>query len=302
VTGAGGFVGRALVPALERAGLGVRTAGRAELGAVGPDTKWREALAGIDAVVHLAARVHVMKEDAAAAEAEYDRVNHLGTVRLAEAAAQAGVRRLVFLSSVKVNGEATGEKAFAPEDTPAPVDAYGRSKLAAERALAEIAAAGRLEAITLRPPLVYGPGVKANFLALLRLCAAPWPLPFGAVDNRRSLVFVGNLADAIVTCLGAETPTPFATYLVRDDEDLSTAALIRRIRAAMGRPAGLVGVPPRLLDSALRALGRGALADRLLSSLQVDDRAFRRDFRWRPPFVSREALAETVSWYHRDGR
>jgi nucleoside-diphosphate-sugar epimerase len=300
VTGATGFVGRALVPALQRqheVAAACRRAGGSEgvawhaVGEIGPDTAWRDALSGVDAVVHLAAHVH---QDATADPADFHRVNAAGTRRLAEAAWQEGVKRLVFLSSIKVNGEAKAGAPFREDDPPQPEGPYAVSKWAAEQALAEIAASGGPESIILRPPLVYGPGAKANFRALTRLCGLGVPLPLGAIDNRRSLLYLGNLVAAIERALAAPAGTGARTYLLRDGEDVSTAELVRRIGRALGRPARLVRVPPSWLRLALRAVGRGAAADRLLGSLTVDDSRFRRDFAWEPPYTMEQGLAITM--------
>jgi nucleoside-diphosphate-sugar epimerase len=252
---------------------------------------WRPLLEGVTDVVHLAARVHVMGDDASG-EAAFMRVNFAATGNLATAAAELGVARLVFLSTVKVNGDTTYARPFTEVDPPRPVGPYAASKYRAEQALAEIA--GGMERIILRPPLVYGPGVKGNFAALLRLCRSGLPLPFGAVENRRSLVSVANLASAIAAAVAAPTREGCRTYLLRDGEDLSTPALIRRLAAALGRRARLVDVPPGWLAAALRLAGRGELAERLLGSLQVDDGAFRRDYGWRPPLSVDEGLAAAV--------
>ncbi|MCK6528685.1 SDR family oxidoreductase [Myxococcota bacterium] len=313
VTGANGFVGRALCPALAAAGhaplAAVREASAlaAPVGAearrapdLGPEADWREALRGVDVVVHLAARVHVMRDGSADPLAEFRRVNAAGTRRLAEQAAAAGVRRMVLASSVKVNGEATRGTPFRETDAPAPVDPYGVSKQEAEEALFEVAARGELEAVVLRPPLVYGPGVKGNFLTLLRLCRRALPLPLAAVENRRSLVYAGNLADALVRCATHEAAAG-RTFLVRDGEDLSTPALIRAIAAAQGRPARLFPVPPPLLRRSAAVLGRSAVVSRLLDSLQVDDTALRSALGWTPPFTVERGIGETVRWFEGTG-
>lgn len=283
VTGANGFVGRALVPHLESAGWAVRPATRADVGAIGPDTDWRPLLEGIDAVVHLAARVHVMRDRAAEPEREFDMTNHQATARLAAQADAAGVRRFVFLSSIKVHGDVS-DRALGAADTPRPTDAYGRSKLAAERALAD--AAKSMSVVVLRPPLVYGPGVKGNFRAMMEAIRRGWPLPLGAIGNRRSLIYVGNLADAIRAALDA----PPGTYLPSDRDDVSTPELIRRTAAALHRPARLVPVPPRILRALARLAGKTAAIERLLGSLTVDGALPG----WDPPFTMEEGLAATA--------
>jgi nucleoside-diphosphate-sugar epimerase len=311
VTGATGFVGTAVLPALRARGHVVRAAVRREVdcdadeqvrvGDLSPDTDWREALAGVDAVVHLAARVHVMHDASTNPLAEFRRSNVEGTLTLARAAARASAKRLVFLSSIKVNGEATTDRAFTERDAPAPRDPYGVSKAEAEEALRGVAVETGLEVVILRPPLVYGPGVRANFLRLLRFADRGVPLPFGAVDNRRSMVFVANLADAIVRCI--EHPGAAGrTFLASDGEDLSTADLIRRLAAALGKRASLVPVPPGLMRAAARLLGKGAEADRLLGSLRIDSSALRESLGWRPPFTVDEGLAATAAWYQSASR
>jgi len=286
VTGAAGFVGRALVPRLEASGYAARLATRAETGDIGPETDWRPLLADIDAVVHLAARVHVMRDRAADPEREFDRVNHQATATLAAQAAAAGVRRFIFLSSIKVHGDAS-DHPLSASDAPAPDDAYGRSKLAAERALAGLG--DDMTVVVLRPPLVYGPGVKGNFHAMLRAIDRGWPLPLGAIANRRSLIYVGNLADAIRAALDA----PSGTYLPSDREDVSTPELIRRTAAALGRPARLFPVPPALLRGLAGAAGKSAAADRLTGSLTVDGALPG----WQPPFSLAEGLRATAGWF-----
>lgn len=306
VTGAAGFVGTALVPVLHDHGFAVTVAAREQrpgpagcrahrVGEIGPATDWSEALAGVDAVVHLAARAH--RGDETACGAEYWRVNAEGTVRLGLAAARAGVGRFVFLSSAKVHGERTSARPFGDEDAPAPQGAYAESKLAAERFLATLPREAGMEVVLLRPPLVYGPGVKANFRALLRLCASGIPLPLGEVENRRSFLHVRNLANAVATCLAAPRQPGCRTYLLRDDEDRSTKALVADLRQAMGLPPRLPRVPPRLLRAAGRLLGRGETVGRLLDSFQVDDSRFRRDHAWTPPVAVAEGLAETARWF-----
>jgi nucleoside-diphosphate-sugar epimerase len=308
VTGAGGFVASHLVPVLSAQGWDVRVAVRSastsipagvEQAIVGDLSSLRDladALAGVDTVVHLAARVHVMRDMAADPDDEFRRANVDATRHLAEQAAMAGVKRVVFLSSVKVNGERTTGRPFSETDAPAPQDAYARSKHAAEAALWEVAAVCGLEVVVIRPPLVYGPGVKANFLSLMGLMARGIPLPFGAVDNRRSLVGIWNLCDLIACCM-RHPAAAGETFLVSDQHDLSTPELMRLLAGAMGRPARLLPLPPALLRVAGRLAGRAEMVDRLIGSLQVDASKATDLLGWRPPVSVDDGLARTVRWY-----
>jgi nucleoside-diphosphate-sugar epimerase len=262
---------------------------------IGPETEWEAALQGVDCVVHLAARVHTLRETATDPLAEYRRVNLEGTRRLAAAAASHGVSRLVFVSSIKVNGEAS-ERPFTESDPAHPEDAYACSKWEAEKALAQIGAQTGLEHVILRPPLVYGPGVGANFARLMQWVARGVPLPLGAVDNRRSLLYVGNLVDAIRHCLHHPAAVG-RTYLVSDGEDVSTPELVRRIARAMEVAPRLLPVPVSLLRLAAGAIGRRHEIERLVGSLQVDSSAIRRQLGWLPPVTMQEGLAETVRWF-----
>lgn len=306
VTGANGFIGRVLCETLVAAGRTVRKAVRAPVpglpdavavGDIGARSDWHAALAGVSHVVHLAARTHVLRETAADPIAEYRRINVHATEQLARSAADCGVRRLLFLSSVKVNGERTGERAFTEGDAPRPEDAYGVSKWEAEQALARIAAETGLEVVVLRPPLVYGPGVEGNFLRLMNLVARGVPLPLGAIANRRSLVFVGNLADAIVKAL----PTPRAagrTYLLNDGEDVSTPELVRLLAQSLRVKPRLLPVPLAALRFAATLAGRRDELARLAGSLQADSSRIRRELGWEPRYTLAQGLEETARWYH----
>jgi len=253
-------------------------------------------LRGVDCVVHLAARAHVMRERARDPDSAYFRSNVLTTRHIAAQAALADVRRLVFVSSVKVLGEATDGCPFRESDTPAPADAYGRSKLAAENALREVAATTGLETVVIRPPLVYGPGVKANFRNLMAAVARGLPLPLASIDNRRSIVSLWNLCDLIVRCIG-QGAAAGETFLVADGRDLSTPELVRSLGCALGRRARLFPVAPILLRIGGRLLGRGDQMERLIRSLQVDASKAARLLGWEPPLSTQEGLARTARWY-----
>jgi nucleoside-diphosphate-sugar epimerase len=256
------------------------------------------ALDGVDVVLHLAGRAHIMRELAADPERAFWRANVEATRHLAALAVAAGVRRFVFLSSVKVSGEQTGGEPFTEADRPAPQDAYGRSKAAAEAALREIATNTGLEVAIIRPPLIYGPGVRANFLRLLGLAASGLPLPLASVHNRRSLVGVWNLCDLIVAC-ATHPAAAGETFLVSDQHDLSTPDLIRTVARALGRPARLFPFPVAVLRAAARVVGRGDEVDRLVGSLQVDSTKATRLLDWSPRVGVEEGLRRTSAWYLR---
>jgi nucleoside-diphosphate-sugar epimerase len=296
LTGSSGFVGSALLRRLQAQGAEVLAIGHQER--PGIDTTLEKIvsarqfspLQGLDVIVHLGARVHVMNERHRNPLEAYREVNVATTVALARAAAKAGVKRFVFVSSIKVNGEYTLDQAFRHDDLAQPQDPYGISKFEAEQALRDIAADTGLEVVVVRPPLVYGPGVKANFASLMRAVRRGLPLPLGAVtNNRRSFVALDNLVDLLLTC--ADHPAAAnQTFLVSDGEDLSTAALIRRMGTALGRPARLLPVPPFLLQLGAVALGKREVAQRLLGSLQVDILHTRATLGWSPPITVDEGL------------
>lgn len=314
ITGATGFVGKALCASLVRSRL-IRAAVRNDA-AKGlpdgidvtqkpllPDQDWLDALVGVSVVVHCAARVHVMKEEVADPLTEFRRVNVDGTLRLASQAAGAGVKRFVFISSIKVNGELTQVGApFAADQLANPGDPYGVSKMEAEKGLRKLAQETGMELVIIRPPLVYGPGVKANFLAMMRWLWRGVPLPLGAVTkNRRSLVGLDNLVDLIVTCIDHPAAAN-QTFLVSDGEDLSTAALLQRMGRALGRPARLIPVPVDFLKWGGTLAGRSGVVQRLCGSLEVDITKTRELLGWSPPVSVDEGLRRTaVHWLGMQG-
>jgi UDP-glucose 4-epimerase len=306
VTGASGFVGSAVLKRLVSDGheamASVRRAPEEPVAGVsyvaGADlvsgTGWEAAVRGADAVIHAAARVHVMEERAADPLAEFRRANVDGTLRLAEAAAAAGVRRFVFLSSIKVNGETTqAGRPFRADDPPQPLDPYGVSKLEAEEALFALSQRTGMGVAVVRPPLVYGPGVKANFRAMMGLLQRRLPLPLGAARAKRSLVALENLVDLLMRCLD-HPEAAGRVFLVSDGEDLSVAEMLKRLGAALGRRPLLLPVPPAAIALAARLAGRGAVAQRLLMPLQVDIEPTRRLLGWSPPVPVDEAFARTA--------
>lgn len=306
VTGATGFVGQRVCSLLESKGAVVVKTSRAhssepntfQVAQLGPETDFTHALEACTAVVHLAARVHVMNDQATDPLHEFRLANTEGTLQLARQAVQCGVKRMVFVSSIKVNGEA-GE--FTASSQPNPIDPYGISKFEAEQQLFEYAHHNGLEVTVLRPPLVYGPGVRANFLKLLSAVARGIPLPFGSVNNKRSLVHVGNLASAISACV--EHPNAAGkTYLVSDNADVSTAQLVREMANAFGRKPNLLPVPPWLIETAAALLGKRAAAQRLLGNLTVSPQKLCAELGWSPPFTLQAGMKETVDWYVQQGQ
>lgn len=305
VTGATGFVGQALCRDLLARGRSVAGTCRSEMRAGIPagldarriddlegDKPWRDALAGIDAIVHLAGLAHVTDGRPDAGE-KAGRINARATRSLAMAAVRTGVRRLVYVSTAKVHGEASTAP-FRESDAPAPAEPYASSKWAAEQSLRDIRG---VEIVVLRPPLVYGPGVKANFLSLFALCDSPWPLPLGGLTtNRRSFVYLGNLIAAI-RCALDHPSAAGRTFLVADGTARSTTGLIGAIRGALGRPSRMIAMPPPILRTLAAAVGRQSAVDRLTETFELDASLIGRELDWRPPYSFEQGLAATAAWY-----
>lgn len=304
ITGATGFVGNSLCAELVRRGQFVRAAQRFEVqnvenievvkvGSINGDTDYGEVLRNVDVVIHLAARVHVMHDTASNPLDEFRKVNVAGTERLARSAAAYGVRRLVYVSSIKVSGEATLDgKQLTELDEVLPQDPYGISKWEAEQALDRVAKETGLEVVIIRPPLVYGAGVKGNFAEMMKVLAKDIPLPLASVKNDRSLIYVENLVDALIVC--ANHPAAKGqTYLVSNDEDISTPDLLRQLGDAMGHPARLFSFPQYLIKIAGRLVGKSDQIDRLLGSLRVDSNKIRRELSWKPPYSLQQSLCIT---------
>ncbi|MFA6279863.1 MAG: SDR family oxidoreductase [Bdellovibrionales bacterium] len=303
VTGATGFIGSAFIAAALEKGWDVRCALRSPssiplpcesvmVGELGDTTDWRESLQGCEAVVHLAARVHVMKDSATDPLAVSRAVNTQGTIHLAQQAAEAGVKRFLFMSTIKVNGEGR-DTPYTEADAPAPEDPYAISKAEAETALMALAATTPMAVTILRPPLVYGAGVRANFRALMQIVRRGAPLPFAMICNKRSLVYRGNLVSAMTTCLESEGAKN-KTFLVTDGQDVSTPDLIRAIAKAMGRRANLWPIPPSWLRGLGKITGKQKAVDRLLGSLCADNAALCKATGWAPPYTLEQGLANTV--------
>lgn len=306
LTGATGFVGSVLftelrkspdfrVVAAVRSGVGSATDTAVVVGDIDGATDYSSALNDVNVVIHAAARAHIMHDEVSDPLAEYRKVNVEGTLNLAKQALTAGVKRFVYISSIKVNGESTsGLSAFTEADAAKPEDPYGVSKYEAEAGLRLLAQETGLEVVIIRPPLVYGPGVKANFMSLLKLSATGLPLPFGSVNNRRSMVYVGNLVDLIVLCIDH----PLAaneTFLVSDGNDVSLRSLLTHMRSAMGRSARLVPVPVWLFKLAGALTGKRGVVDRLVGDLQVDSSKARTLLDWVPPYTVEQGIAATVA-------
>lgn len=314
VTGANGFVGKTLCKRVASNGWQARGTVRYAEQAVGlptgveavqiksidADTDWSDAVSGVDAVVHLAARVHVMNDTSSHPLSAFRQVNVAGTERLAQMAAINGVKRFVYVSSIKVHGEGC-EKPFTEHDIPAPADPYGVSKWEAEQVLHKVAKDTGLEVVIFRPPLVYGPGVKANFLSLFKIVDRGVPLPLASVKNHRSLIYLGNLVDAITVCINHPNVAG-QTYLVSDGRDVSTPELIRRVAVALDRPTKLLPFPPFLMRFAGKLLGKSDAIERLVGSLTIDSSKIQRELGWKPPYTMEQGLKETAEWFKEHGR
>ncbi|MFB2704997.1 MULTISPECIES: UDP-glucose 4-epimerase family protein [Marinobacter] len=315
VTGASGFVGSAVVKRLlaQSDSYEVVAVARTARADDGPGFRsvsglellncegWAAALHGVDVVVHCAARAHVMKDQSLDPLAEYRRVNVDGALNLASEASKAGVKRFVFISTVKVHGEDTNRRApFCEADKPVPEDAYARSKHEAELKLKAFCEQAGMELVVVRPPLVYGPGVKGNFASLLKLCNLPIPLPFGSMKNKRSMVYVGNLADFLVQCVSLPAAAR-EVFLVSDDETLSLTELLAELRRAQGRSPWLVIVPVFLFRFAAVLLGKSSSIERLTGELRIDSTKARHVLGWSAPYSVKEGLKLTVDDYNCPG-
>ena len=310
ITGANGFIGRRACQDLAEAGVRVRALVRGagncaeqpfckevmDVGELGPDTRWERALEDVDTVVHVAGRAHILRESSENPLTEFRRVNVHGTERLASVAARAGVRRLIYLSSIGVNGRVTRERPFVESDPPLPHSDYAASKWEGEQVLRRVASETELEVVILRCPIVYGPEVKANFLRLMKLVHSGLPLPLGSVENRRSLLYVGNLTNVILLCLD-HPEAAGETFLLGDGEDVSTPELVRRIAVASGCPARMVPFPVSLIRAAGRLSGKSSVVDSLADSLMVDTGKIRNTLGWKPPYTVDDGLAETAEWF-----
>jgi len=298
LTGATGFIGGAILQALPSSKIKVLGRSRPQNGRfifvsseIKNDIDYSNALVDVNVVIHSAARAHIMNDNVEEPLEAFREVNSLGTLNLAQQAAEAGVKRFIFISSIKVNGESTQlNKAYNYNDQLLPEDAYGQSKAEAEIGLHKIANETGMEVVIIRPPLVYGPGVKANFGAMMKLAAKNLPLPLGAIHNKRSLVALDNLVDLIITCIG-HPKAANETFLVSDDQDVSTTELLKKMTAAAGKKSWLIPVPMKLIQLAAAMLGKKAVADRLCGNLQVDISHTKEVLGWAPPITLEQGLA-----------
>jgi len=307
VTGASGFIGEALCAEMMRRNFQIKAALRSHkhfnfagetiyLGDIDGSTQWGDHLKGIDVVIHLAARVHVMRESNSDPLEAFRRVNVWGTEHLARMASCNGVKRFVYVSSIGVNGVLTTSQSFNESDKVNPHNAYAMSKWEAEQALHRVAQETGLEIVIIRPPLVYGVGAPGNFAQMMHVISKQIPLPFADINNRRSFVYVGNLVDALITC--AQHPAAAAqTYLISDGDDISTPDLLRQLGVGMRCPVRLFALSPKLLKWIGAFVGKSDQVDRLTGSLQVDSGKIRRELNWTPPYTLQQGLQATAEWY-----
>ena len=304
ITGSSGFLGSNIINKLElldyniisvlRKITSASSSNSMQIGEINGDTDYKDIFVGTDIVIHCAARAHIMNEEVADTLAEYRWVNVDGTLNLAQQAADAGVKRFIYISSIKVNGESTsGSVPFTEKDTATPIDPYGVSKYEAEEGLKKIAAETGMEVVIIRPPLVYGAGVKANFLNLLKLSSTKFPLPFGLVNNKRSMVYVNNLVDFIVKCID-HSAAANQTFLISDNDDLSLSGLLQLIRKSMNKSARLIPVPIFLFKLAGLIFRKQDVVDRLVGDLQVDTSKAISLLDWKPPYTVEQGIQATV--------
>jgi len=309
ITGATGFIGSALVNSfVAHPSFSISVAVRSDSSRFPTSVRyfrvgdlaagdWSAPLQGIDVVIHTAARVHIQRDNRSDSLAEFRRMNVSGTLNLARQAKAAGVKRFIYLSSIKVNGEITKPKSpFSSEQQPAPVDPYAISKYEAETGLLQLVAEVGFDVVIIRPPLVYGPGVKANFQLMLDWLSRGIPLPFGGIDNQRSLLALDNLIDLITICVD-HPAAKNQIFLAADGEDLSTTELLQRLANALGRPIRLFPLPLKLLEIGAILLGKRTLTQRLCGSLQVDISKAREVLGWTPPLSVDQGLIKTAEWY-----
>lgn len=307
VTGANGFLGSAVTQKLTNENVQIVRAVRdggpddVSIGDINDDTDWGVDLIGVDCIVHCAARVHVMSEVSLESLFEFRQVNVGGTLNLARQAAEAGVPRFVFISSIKVNGESTHPgHPFTADQIPAPIDPYGVSKYEAEIGLMALSEKSGMEIVIIRPPLVYGPGVKANFLSMMNWLWRGFPLPLGSLrKNRRSFIFIDNLVSVIIACINHPAASN-QIFLVSDDEDLTTSGLLERMALALGRPSRLIALPSTLIILLSKLVGKPDIALRLCGSLQVDIKKAKDLLGWSPPFSVDEGLRQTAAHFKKN--
>lgn len=311
ITGATGFLGKPLlseirkkysdntvVPVLRKESSEFNRFDCLVVDGIGPLTDWDDKLVGIDCIIHCAARVHVMNDTVEDPLEAFREVNVQGTLALAKAAAKAGVKRFIFVSSIKVNGESTTDRVpYKSSDEPSPEDPYGISKAEAEKGLKLISDESGMEVVIIRPPLVYGPGVKANFAAMLKLASTGIPLPFGCINlNKRSMVYVENLISLIIACI--ENPNAAnQTFLVSDDNDLSTKEFVKGLSNGLGKSGLMLPVPNVLFSIAGKMFGKSAVIDRLCGSLQVDISHTQETLNWHPPYSVKQGFAATAKYF-----